>query len=93
MNRIVPGVLVRLSSVGKNCSALRAIPRDDIGLVLGTKPCNVKGTLYRVRWMNRYYPEHQCYRQELKFADLDQQRINKERIRREIYATTVKAPC
>lgn len=100
MDRLTKGTLVRLSRKGKDCSELRAIPRDDIGLVLGHivelnhlgyPVPNAKYT-YRVKWMNGYYPEHQCFRHELKYADKDQMRLNKERIRSEIYASTVKAP-
>ena len=92
MSRLTAGTLVRLSRKGKDCSELRAIPRDDIGMVTGTRPDNVRGIVYRVRWLNGYYPEHTCYRHELKYADKDQMRLNKERIRSEIYASTVKAP-
>ena len=92
MDRLTKGTLVRLSRKGKDCSELRAIPRDDIGMVTGTRPDNVRGIVYRVRWLNGYYPEHTCYRHELKYADSDQMRMNKERIRSEIYASTVKAP-
>ena len=92
MDRLTAGTLVRLSRKGKDCSELRAIPRDDIGMVTGTRPDNVRGIVYRVRWLNGYYPEHTCYRHELKYADSDQMRLNKERIRSEIYASTVKAP-
>ena len=92
MDRLTAGTLVRLSRKGKDCSELRAIPRDDIGMVTGTRPDNVRGIVYRVRWLNGYYPEHTCYRHELKYADKDQMRLNKERIRSEIYASTVKAP-
>ena len=92
MDRLTKGTLVRLSRKGKDCSELRAIPRDDIGMVTGTRPDNVRGIVYRVRWLNGYYPEHTCYRHELKYADSDQMRLNKERIRSEIYASTVKAP-
>ena len=92
MDRLTAGTLVRLSRKGKDCSELRAIPRDDIGMVTGTRPDNVRGIVYRVRWLNGYYPEHQCFRHELKYADKDQMRLNKERIRSEIYASTVKAP-
>ena len=98
MNRLTPGTLVRLSAAGKASAQLRAIPRNDIGLVLGHfvvknhlgYPCGA--AVYRIRWMNGYYPEHQCYRNEVKFADSDQMRMNKERIRSEIYASTIKAP-
>ena len=98
MNRLTAGTLVRLSAAGKASAQLRAIPRDDIGLVLGHfVPKNHLGypigdPIYRIRWMNGYYPEHQCYRTEVKFADSDQMRMNKERIRSKIYASTVKAP-
>lgn len=98
MSRLTKGTLVRLSTAGKASAQLRAIPRNDIGLVLGhivetnhlgyPKP-NAKW-IYRIRWMNGYYPEHQCWRNEVKFADSDQMRLNKERIRSEIYASTVK---
>ena len=98
MSRLTSGTLVRLSAAGKASAQLRAIPRDDIGLVLGhIIPTNHLGyprpevTIYRIRWMNGYYPEHQCYRNEVKFADSDQMRLNKERVRKEIYATTIKA--
>ena len=91
MDRLTKGTLVRLSRKGKDCSELRAIPRDDIGMVTGTRPDNVRGIVYRVRWLNGYYPEHTCYRHELKYADSDQMRLNKERIRSEIYASTIKA--
>ena len=91
MDRLTVGTLVRLSRKGKDCSELRAIPRDDIGMVTGTRPDNVRGIVYKVRWMNGYYPDHSCYRQELKYADSDQMRMNKERIRREIYATKYKS--
>ena len=97
MSKITAGTLVRLSYRGKEAPDLRAIPRDDIGLVLGHfvvknhlgYPVGVP--VYRVRWMNGYYPEHQCYRNEIKFADSDQMRMNKERIRSEIYATKYKS--
>ena len=98
MSRLTKGTLVRLSTAGKASAQLRAIPRNDIGLVLGhivelnhlgyPKP-NAKW-IYRIRWMNGYYPEHQCFRNEVKFADKDQMRMNKERIRSEIYATKYK---
>ncbi len=99
MDRLTKGTLVRLSSVGKASAQLRALPRNDIGLVMGhiiptdqyDRPCP-SATIYRIKWMNGYYPEHQCYRKEIKYADSDQMRMNKERIRSEIYATTVKAP-
>ena len=98
MSRLTAGTLVRLSYRGKVSPDLRAIPRDDIGLVLGhIIPTNHLGyprpesTIYRVRWMNGYYPEHQCFRNEVKFADSDQMRMNKERIRSEIYATKYKS--
>ena len=91
MSRLTAGTLVKLSCKGKDCSALRAIPRDDIGLIVGTRTDNVYGIVYKVRWMNGYYPTHDCYRSELKFADSDQMRMNKERIRGEIYASTIKA--
>ena len=98
MSRLTSGTLVTLSAAGKASAQLRAIPRDDIGLVLGhIIPTNHLGyprpeaTIYRIRWMNGYYPEHQCYRNEVKFADSDQMRLNKERVRKEIYATTIKA--
>ena len=92
MSKITAGTLVKLSAAGKASSQLRAIPRDDIGLVLGTRPDNVRGIVYRVKWMNGYYPFHECWRSEIKYADSDQMRLNKERIRSEIYASTVKAP-
>ena len=98
MSRLTKGTLVRLSTAGKASAQLRAIPRNDIGLVLGhivetnhlgyPKP-NAKW-IYRIRWMNGYYPEHQCFRNEVMFADKDQMRLNKERIRSEIYATKYK---
>ena len=91
MDRLTKGTLVRLSRKGKDCSELRAIPRDDIGLVLSTRPDNVRGIVYRVKWMQGYYPHHDCYRHELKYADSDQRRMNKERIRSEIYATKYKS--
>lgn len=98
MGRLTKGTLVRLSHKGKCCDALRAIPRDDIGLVLGHivetnhlgHPMPNARYTYRVKWMNGYYPEHQCLRHELIYADSDQMRMNKERIRGEIYASTVK---
>ena len=98
MSRLTAGTLVKLSAVGKASAQLRAIPRDDIGLVLGhiitTNHLGYpipESTLYRIRWMNGYYPEHQCFRNEVKFADKDQMRMNKERIRSEIYATKYKS--
>ena len=98
MDRLTVGTLVRLSRKGKSSSALRAIPRDDIGIVLKVaRMVNHIGVpiskpYYKVKWMNGYYPDHTCYRHELKYADSDQMRLNKERIRSEIYASTVKAP-
>ena len=100
MGRLTGGTLVRLSRKGKCSDALRAIPRDDIGLVLGHivelnhlgyPVPNAKYT-YRIKWMNGYYPEHQCFRYEVKYADKDQMRMNKERIRSEIYASAIKTP-
>ena len=95
MDRLTKGTLVKLSRKGKESAQLRALPRNDIGLVMGhivvtnhlgyPKP-NAKW-IYRVKWMNGYYPEHQCWRSEIKYADKDQMRMNKERIRKEIYAT------
>ena len=35
MSRLTVGTLVRLSRKGKDCPDLRAIPRDDIGLIMG----------------------------------------------------------
>ncbi len=91
MDRLTAGTLVRLSRKGKDSPDLRAIPRDDVGLVMGTRPDNVHGIAYKVKWMQGYYPHHDCYRSELKYADSDQMRMNKERIRSEIYASTIKA--
>lgn len=91
MSRLTVGTLVRLSRKGKDCPDLRAIPRDDIGMVMDTRTDNVHGIVYKVRWMQGYYPHHDCYRSELKFADGHQMRLNKERIRRDIYATKYKS--
>ena len=91
MSRLTVGTLVKLSRKGKETPDLRAIPRDDIGLVMGTRTDNVHGIVYKVKWMQGYYPHHDCYRSELKFADSDQMRMNKERIRSEIYATKYKS--
>ena len=87
MDRLTKGTLVRLSRKGKDSTELRGIHRDSIGLVVGTRPCNVRGVTYNVKWIGAYYPEHSCYRHELKYADSNQMRMNKERITKEIYAT------
>ena len=91
MSRLTKGTLVRLSRKGKDCAELRCVPRDSIGLVMGRRPCNVRGTTYRIKWFGAYYSEYSCYRHEVKFADSDQMKMNKERIRREIYATKYKS--
>ena len=95
MDRLTKGTLVRLSRKGKESAQLRALPRNDIGLVMGHivetnhlgYPKPDAKWIYRIKWMNGYYPEHQCWRSEIKYADSNQMRMNKERIAKEIYAT------
>ena len=94
MERLTKGTLVRLSRKGKESAQLRALPRNDIGLVMGHivetnhlgYPKPDAKWIYRIKWMNGYYPEHQCWRSEIRYADKDQMRMNKERIAKEIYA-------
>ena len=94
MDRLTKGTLVRLSRKGKESAQLRALPRNDIGLVMGHivetnhlgYPKPDAKWIYRIKWMNGYYPEHQCWRSEIKYADSNQMRMNKERIAKEIYA-------
>ena len=81
MSILTKGTLVRLSRKGKDCSELRGIARDSVGLVMGTRPCNVRGITYRIKWFGAYYPEHSCYRHEVKFADNAQRKANQERLK------------
>ena len=81
VNKLTKGTLVRLSRKGKDCPDLRAIPRDDIGLIIGTRVDNVHGIVYKVKWMRGYYPHHDCYRSELKFASNKQRQLNQKRLK------------
>lgn len=87
MDRLTKGTLVKLSRKGKDSTELRGIDRGSVGLIMGTRPGGVRGIIYKVKWVGAYYPEHSCYRHEVKYADSNQMRMNKERIAKEIYAT------
>lgn len=81
MVKLEKGVLVKLSAAGKKMVMHQHIRDDEVGLVIAIPKTDTQ-KCYRVHWMSGQLGY--VYRNEVKFADIEQRRLNNSIVRNRI---------
>ena len=81
MVKLEKGVLVKLSAVGKGMVMHQHIRDDEVGIVIAVPKTDTQ-KCYRVQWNSGQLGF--VYRNEVKFADIEQRRLNNSIVRNRI---------